>query len=101
MKILNENSQELTSEEFVGTGMILQLKLKEQIKNIVLVVRGDINGDAKITFSDITLLNKHRLNKSKLDKIKALAANVNEDQVVDFKDLLKLNKYRLNKITKL
>ena len=101
VKILNKNSQELTCEEIVGTGMTLQLKLKDKIQNMILVVRGDINCDAKVTLSDMVSLNKHRLNKTKLQKINAMAANVNDDQVVDFKDLIKINKYRLNKIKEL
>ena len=43
-------------------------------------------------------INKHRLNKSKLEGEFLKAADVTGDGKADFNDMLKINKYRLGKI---
>lgn len=101
VKITKENNEELTDEDIIGTGMMIELQLYNQIQSFTLVVKGDVNGDAQIKLSDMTKMNKYRLNKNTLEKFELLAGDVNEDDAVDFKDLVKINKYRLNKITEL
>ena len=61
---------------------------------------GDVNGDGNIDFDDILEINRHRLNKGKLEGNALLAADVDNDGDVDFDDILELNRYRLGKAEK-
>ena len=47
------------------------------------------------------MVNRHRLNKKKLEGAYLLAADVTGDGKVDFKDLVKINRFRLHKINEL
>ena len=73
----------------------------KQEANPEKLLKGDVNGDGKVDFKDILLINKHRLNKAQLTGIYLKAADVNGDSKVDFMDILKINKYRLGKISSL
>ena len=64
-----------------------------------LKLKGDVNGDGKVDVKDIMIINKHRLNKSKLTNEYYTAGDVNKDGKVDIKDILQINKYRLGKIS--
>ncbi len=46
-------------------------------------------------------INKHRLNKVKLQEEYLKAGELNGDNKVDFRDMLRINKFRLNKIESL
>lgn len=101
IKILDKNSQELGEEDIIATGMRLILKLGNETKEFKLIVWGDTTGDGKADFKDMVSMNKHRLNKQKLEDEYLIAGDITEDNEVDFKDIVKLNKYRLNKILQL
>ncbi len=62
------------------------------------ILKGDANGDGKVDFKDILAINKHRLNKAKLEEPYLTAGDVTGDGKVDFMDILQINKYRLGKI---
>ncbi len=97
IKVYKEN-QEVTKTNIITTGMKLILDNKVQF---LLITIGDCNKDGKADINDILLMNKHRLNKAKLDAVLALSGDINDDNVVDIQDILLLNKYRLGKINKL
>ena len=65
------------------------------------IIPGDVNGDGEVKLSDMTIVNKHRLNKKALEGEYLFAGDVTGDGKVDIKDLVKINKYRLHKITEL
>jgi len=69
--------------------------IKTITQAITVVLKGDVNGDNKIDFRDILLVNNYRLGKEKLKGIYLEAADVKEDGVVNFRDILQINKYRL------
>ena len=62
---------------------------------------GDADGDGLADLNDILKINKHRLNKAKLENEYLLAGDVNKDNQVDLKDILQINKFRLGKIVSL
>ncbi len=61
------------------------------------IVYGDVTGDGKVDIEDIFKVNKHRLNKEKLEGNDFIAGDVNHDGQIDFQDILEMNKYRLGK----
>lgn len=85
----------------VGTGARVEIKNENETKNLIVIVNGDVNGDADADFKDIVKMNQARLNKEKLDYIYSSAADVNGDGKVDLKDIVKINQFRLNKIKEL
>lgn len=101
ISIYNKNQELLKDSDIIATGMQVEVKLGKQTKIFKLSVIGDVNGDGKIKLSDMSIVNRYRLNKQTLEGEYLLAADVNEDGKVDFKDLVKINKFRLHKITEL
>jgi Ca2+-binding EF-hand superfamily protein len=81
--------------------MKIYLKLGNSTKEIMIIVNGDVNGDGKVDFKDLIAVNKHRLNKEKLQNEFFEAGDIQKDNNVDFKDLIKINKFRLSKILNL
>lgn len=101
VKVYDKEKEEVAEDEFVGTGMQIELTNGTDTETYTLVVRGDTNGDGKADFKDLTKVNSHRLNKNSLENEDLLSADVNDDGIVDFKDLVKINQFRLSKITEL
>lgn len=92
IKITN-NENEVFDEDFLATGMTAN--------GYKIIVTGDTNGDGKADIQDILNINKHRLNKGKLENEYLKAGDVTGDGKVDIQDILKINKYRLNKISEI
>ena len=92
IKITN-NENEVSDEAFLATGMTAN--------GYKIIVTGDTNGDGKADIQDILNINKHRLNKTKLENEYLKAGDVTGDGKVDIQDILKINKYRLNKISEI
>ena len=85
-------------ETYMATEMRIVFTKGEYRKEYVLIVRGDVNADGEADFRDMLRINKHRLNKVRLEGACLKAGNVNSDYVVDFNDMLKINKFRLGKM---
>ena len=61
----------------------------EQLKE----VKGDINGDGVLDIIDLSILNKHLIEKKTINDAQGLnAADINKDGVIDIVDLSILNK---------
>lgn len=98
IKFFDKNNKELNNTNIIGTGATIVLS--DNTKYTV-VVKGDVNGDGKADIKDIVEINKHRLNKSKIEGVCYTAGNVDNNSKLDIKDILKVNKFRLNKIKEL
>ena len=98
VKILDKSNKELSNEDLIGTGSKIILN-ENNIYTIIII--GDTSGDGKADIKDILAINKHRLNKIKLDGIYQVAGDVNKDGKCDIKDILQINKFRLGKIKNL
>lgn len=94
-KIYDNEENELDDDDIVKTGIKIVL---EEGTSYKIVVKGDVDGDGKVDIEDIFAINKHRLNKLKLENEFLLAGDVNDDKEADFNDILQINKYRLEKI---
>ena len=100
IKIYDKNGNEISENQTIATGMKVELKYQEDIKIFTIAVEGDTNGDGKVEFLDLVMVNRHRLNKKILEGEKFIAADFTEDGKVDFIDLVKINRLRLNKMIK-
>lgn len=69
------------------------------VTEVLLVVKGDVNGDGKVNTSDKSRLNAVLLNKTSLTAEASFAADVNGDGKVNTSDKSRLNAVLLNKTT--
>ena len=69
------------------------------VTNVLLVVKGDVNGDGKVTSSDYSRLNAVLLKKTTLTAKASFAANCNTDTQVTSSDYSRLNAVLLKKTT--
>ena len=90
-----KGDNEITEEEaLVGTGMTMQI----ENENYVLVVRGDINGDGKISLVDLANLKLSMVGKRTLNTASTMAGDINGDGNTSLNDLVKLKMYLVGKV---
>ncbi len=70
------NSKELTEEESIVTGDILQMESGQEYK---LIVKGDVNSDGVANIKDVIVLRKYLLMKNNLNEVEQLAADTDLD----------------------
>ena len=70
------NSKELTEEESIATGDILQMESGQEYK---LIVKGDVNSDEVVNIKDIIELRKYLLMRNIWMKLKQVAADTDLD----------------------
>ena len=93
--VAKEDGTKLTEEEYVGTGMkITVTKDKEKIE-LKIAVSGDLNGDGKVTATDLSTINQTILKTTKLENEYKLAADLDENDNITATDLSTLNKMLL------
>ena len=93
--VTKEDGTKLTEEEYVGTGMKLTaIKDKEKIE-LKIAVSGDLNGDGKVTATDLSTINQTILKTTKLENEYKLAADLDENNNITATDLSTLNKMLL------
>ena len=101
IKIVNKDNIDLKDKEIVKTGDKLQVIINDEITEYPIAIKGDANGDGFADIKDILSINKHRLNKTKLENIYFIAGDIDENGNADIRDILQINKYRLKKINTL
>lgn len=105
LKILKEDSSnpgnlvELGDGELVGTGMYLKLYINEVEKDSkILVIKGDVSGDGKITITDVVKTLNHYLNKVMVSGAYLEAAEVSGDGNITITDVVKVLNHYLGKV---
>lgn len=93
-KIYDEDENIIMNEgNIVSTGM----KIKTANKEIyTLIVKGDINGDGKITITDVVKCNLYTVNIKVPNEIEKVAADVSEDGKITITDLVRLKLASVN-----
>lgn len=82
------NSKELTEEESIATGDILQMESGQEYK---LIVKGDVNSDGVVNIKDVIELRKYLLMKNNLNEVEQLAADTDLDgKTIGIKDLVRM-----------
>ena len=95
--IIEDEDEGIENDILLKTGVLLKICGID----FKMVVTGDTNKDGQAEIKDILAINKHRLNKSKLQAEELIAGDVNGDGTVDIKDIMQINKFRLGKINQL
>ena len=87
-----------TATDIAGTGMVVEYKIGEEVKQtLTVVVTGDVNGDGKITITDLVQINSHLLKKNELSGANGAAADVNGDGKITITDLVQINSHLLKR----
>lgn len=88
----NTNNQEISTGT-IGTGTILSISVNEVESNYVMIIRGDLNGDGKISALDYVKVRNHLDNKNRLTSIQSIAADANKDGKVSPIDYVKVRNH--------
>lgn len=83
----------------VASGSSYAFTAPDGVTEVILVIKGDVNGDGEIKNSDALKLNATLLNKTTMTSVQTFAADVNADNAIKNSDSLKLNAVLLNKST--
>lgn len=83
----------------VASGSSYTFTAPDGVTEVILVIKGDVNGDGEIKNSDALKLNATLLNKTTMTSVQTFAADVNADNAIKNSDSLKLNAVLLNKST--
>lgn len=83
-----DNTEQNDLSELVKTGMTIKLsKQGYQDINLTLVVIGDIDGNGKVTATDLAAINQHILKDIELQNAQFLAADISDDKNITATDL--------------
>lgn len=92
IRILKHDGKELGENELVGTGMTLEVtKDKEKIE-LQIAVMGDLDGNGKVTATDLSTLNQTILKIVTLENEYKIAGDLDENEKISATDLSTLNK---------
>jgi len=94
-KEVYDGTTEVSANGILATGMKIIISLNSQIAEYIVVVSGDINGDAQITATDLTRMKNHILEKTTLTNLELKAADLNNDGQITATELTKIKKYVL------
>ena len=81
--------KEINEDDLVGTGSTLKIN-EEEFK---LIVAGDINGDGKISATDLSKLKRHMVELELLTENNLLGADIDKDDQITLTDLSNMKKY--------
>lgn len=97
--VLNENREVVSDATILKTGYVVSVdKNGENIDNVEVVVKGDVNGDGEVDALDTGIVRQVINDTKELVGVYALAADVNSDGEIDSSDSLQILKYRAAKI---
>lgn len=98
VKYLDKDNNELAYQSLVGTGSRVQIiKDGNVIKEYIVLIYGDVNGDGKISPSDYVKVKNGILGKEKLEDIYKIAGDVNKDDSISPSDYVKIKNKILGK----
>ena len=81
-----KGDKEILENENLATGMVLKIG----DMSYTIIVNGDINGDSKLTVTDISLVKNHLVKNKELTGNSSKAADLNYDDKISVTDLSKL-----------
>ena len=93
--VTKEDGTKLTDDEYVGTGMKMLVTKDDEKIELTVAVSGDLNGDGKVTATDLSTLNQTILKLVKLENEYKIAADLDENDKITATDLSTLNKILL------
>ena len=98
LNYFNMNAEEKGEEDRVASGDLIQILDSEGNAVYIgtLFIRGDANGDGKISSADLTLIARYIMDEGSLSGAGQMAADANGDGKISSADLTKISKYILD-----
>ncbi len=98
IEIVNNKNEVLKEEDIVGTGSKVRIKENGNVlREYLILIYGDVNGDGKINSVDLLVLQRHILDLEKIEGIYLKAGNVRKDgKKPTSVDLLLIQRHILN-----
>ncbi len=88
----------LSQDSRIGTGSKITLKENGTVKDeVVVVIKGDMNGDGKANNKDVSMMMRYLVEKENPDNYQLEAADVNGDGEINNIDAAKLARYFVGK----
>lgn len=80
IEIVNNKNEVLAETDIVGTGSKIRIKENGNIlREYIILIYGDVNGDGRINSVDLLVLQRHILEMEKMEGIYIKAANTRKD----------------------
>ena len=93
IKYLNTKGEELVDTQMIATGTKLVILFEEETEEYTVVIKGDINGDSKISASDYVICKNYIMGTKELSGVYKNAADINRDGKVSATDYVKCKNY--------
>ena len=95
IRVYNADGEEETNyDEFIGTGMKLQVTKDDKVIELTISIIGDINCDGDADITDLIVIRRHIQKLQEITRKEiVLSADINEDTSIDITDLVKIRKY--------
>lgn len=95
IRVYNADGEEETNyDEFIGTGMKLQVTKDDKVIELTISIIGDINCDGDADITDLIAIRRHIQKLQEITRKEiVLSADINEDTSIDITDLVKIRKY--------
>lgn len=93
IKYMKPSGEELQKEDKIATGTKIIFKFNEELDEYVVVIKGDINGDGKISASDYVICKNYIMGTKELSGVYKNAADINRDNKVSASDYVKCKNY--------
>ena len=91
IRIIKHDGIELEENELIGTGMILEVTKDEEKISLKIAVMGDLDGNGKVTATDLSTLNQTVLQTETLENEYKIAGDLDENEKITATDLSTLN----------
>lgn len=95
IRIIKQDGTQLGENELVGTGMTLEVTKDEEKIELKIAVMGDLDGDGKVTATDLSTLNQTIQKLVTLENEYKIAADLDENDNLTATDLSTINKMLL------
>ena len=96
IRVYNADGEEETNyDEFIGTGMKLQVTKDDKVIELTISVIGDIDGNGEVTPTDLAETIQKALGSDNLNELQMLSADIDENKEITPTDLAEMIKLTL------
>ena len=93
IKLINKNGKEITSG-IVGTNTkVVLYKGESSVKSIPIVIKGDNNGDGKLSSADVLFAQRHIVKTYNLSGVFLEGSDINGDGKISSVDILYMQRH--------
>ena len=98
--VVYQGENPISADKLVGTGMTVKLMYGQTVRAVyTVIVTGDVNGDGKITITDMLAMKAHILKKTLLSGVYLQAADTSGEGKITITDFLQVKGHILRKST--